>query len=176
MNVDRALWRACRTGGCIVAIVIAFAGAQPAVSGSMAGGSMSGPGGGGMHFGAAGMPFDLARTLHIFTPLPDGGEQDVVSTDGDPAQIALIRRHLSTQAARRAKGDYSGPAAMHGGSMPGLKTLAAGAARMRIRFQTLPEGGRIIYQSRDPSLIAAVHSWFRAQVHDHGADAMLSHQ
>lgn len=137
---------------------------------------MSMPGHHDAHFGTSGMPFDLARTLHIFTPLPDGGEQDVVSTDNDPTQIALIRQHLSAQTARRAQGDYSGPAAMHGHAMPGLATLAAGAAHMQIRFQSLPAGGRILYQTRDPALVKAVHDWFHAQVHDHGADAMLSHQ
>ncbi|MBB2188554.1 hypothetical protein HLH34_01070 [Gluconacetobacter azotocaptans] len=128
------------------------------------------------HFGASGMSFDLSRTLHIFTPLQDGGEQDVVSTDYDAAQIALIRQHLSVQAGLRAKGDYSGPAAMHGPTMPGLQALAAGAARMHVLFVALPAGGRILYQSRDPALVRAVHEWLYAQACDHGADAMLSHQ
>ncbi|GBQ87265.1 hypothetical protein AA13595_2118 [Gluconacetobacter johannae DSM 13595] len=128
------------------------------------------------HFGASGMPFDLSRTLHIFTPLPGGGEQDVVSTDNDAAQIALIRQHLSVQAGLRAKGDYSGPAAMHGLTMPGLQALAAGAGRMHIQFVPLPAGGRILYESKDRALVRAVHEWLHAQACDHGADAMLSHQ
>jgi hypothetical protein len=37
------------------------------------------------------MPFDINRTMHHFQKLPSGGVQQVVSTYGDPDQIALIR-------------------------------------------------------------------------------------
>ena len=42
------------------------------------------------------MPFDLEKTVHIFTPLDDGGEQRVVVKDpADQSQIRLIREHLA---------------------------------------------------------------------------------
>jgi hypothetical protein len=128
------------------------------------------------HFGAHDMPFDLQRTLHIFTPTAYGGMQDVVSTDEDAHQIALIRQHLSTQAALRAQGDYSVPAHMHGPSMPGLASLSGEAGHIQVRYEALPAGGRISYVSHDPVLIRAIHDWFKAQMHDHGQDAMMSHQ
>lgn len=41
------------------------------------------------HLGQAVMPFDIGRTAHVFTPRPNGGTQDVISKDGDPAQVRL---------------------------------------------------------------------------------------
>ena len=127
----------------------------------------------GAHVGADVMPFDLARSLHIFAPTRDGGLQDVVSRDHDQRQIALIRSHLEKEAAAFARGDYADPAKIHGADMPGLAALAAGADRMRVRFETLPEGGRIRFESDDPALVQALHLWFARQAHDHGADAVL---
>lgn len=43
--------------------------------------------------GAEVMPFDLERTTHIFKKLDNGGLQQVISDDGDTAQIELIRAH-----------------------------------------------------------------------------------
>lgn len=128
------------------------------------------------HMGQSSMPFDLVHSVHIFTPTAQGGEQDVVSTNGDPHQIALIREHLKTEAARRAKGDYSTPARIHGASMPGLKDMAANAASIRIEYVELPAGGRITYTTTRPALITAIHKWLNTQAHDHAEDAMLSHQ
>ena len=128
------------------------------------------------HMGASMMPFDLGRSLHIFTPLPDGGVQDVVSLDHDARQIALIGAYLQGQAALRDHGDYSAPAAMHGPAMPGLGALEGAAGRLRVSFLRLPDGGRIRYATHDAALVRAVHAWFKAQVEDHGMDAMLSHQ
>ncbi|MCE2574328.1 hypothetical protein [Komagataeibacter sp. FNDCR2] len=128
------------------------------------------------HMGASSMPFDLTRSLHIFTPMPNGGEQDVVSTDGDVTQIALIRTHLKTEAERRAHGDYGTPAHIHGPSMPGMAEMASGAANLHVEYAQLPAGGRIIYTTTRPALVRAVHAWLDAQAHDHAGDAMLSHQ
>jgi hypothetical protein len=128
------------------------------------------------HMGASSMPFDLVHSVHIFTPTAQGGEQDVVSTNGDTHQIALIREHLKIEAARRAKGDYGTPARIHGASMPGLKAMAANAASIRIEYVELPAGGRIVYTTTHPALITAIHTWLNAQAHDHAEDAMLSHQ
>src|SRR4051812_41635573 len=45
------------------------------------------------HLGQSVMPFDLARSTHVFTSTAQGGTQDVLSKDGDPRQVALIRQH-----------------------------------------------------------------------------------
>lgn len=126
------------------------------------------------HLGAGMMPFDLARSKHVFTPSEEGGTQDVLSDDGDSHQIAMIRMHLMHEARAFADGDYSDPAAIHGASMPGLAELQAGAARMRVTFEALSQGGRIRFTSTDPDLVSALHKWFEAQARDHGPDAVLN--
>jgi hypothetical protein len=130
----------------------------------------------GDHLGASVMPFDLARTNHIFTPTADGGTQEVVSKDGDPQQIALIRDHLRKEAAAFARGDYADPTSIHGANMPGLNELKVGADRVRVAFEELPQGARLRFSTRDPALVAALHQWFEAQVREHGADAVMQRQ
>jgi hypothetical protein len=130
----------------------------------------------GEHLGASVMPFDLARSIHIFTPTADGGTQEVVSKDGDPQQIALIRDHLRKEAAAVARGDYADPTSIHGADMPGLRELKAGADRMRVVFEELPQGARLRFLTRDAALVIALHQWFEAQVRDHGADAVIQRQ
>jgi len=121
------------------------------------------------------MPFDLSRSTHVFTPAKYGGTQDVVSKDGDPAQVALIREHLGREARAFADGNYADPAAIHVNEMPGLQELQAGAARIHVTAADLPKGGRIRFETRDSRLVAALHRWFAAQVHDHGPDAVMAH-
>ena len=97
--------------------------------------------------------------------------QSVLSRDSDPAQVALIRAHLRKEAEAFARGDYADPAAIHGADMPGSKELQAGAARVRIAYEPVPDGARLRFSSRAPALVAALHRWFAAQLSDHGADA-----
>lgn len=122
--------------------------------------------------GARVMPFDLEQTMHVFERREDGGVQRVVVKDpGNREQIALIQAHLEEEAARFARGDFGDPARIHGTHMPGLAELSAGAKRVSVVYSALPEGGEIRYRSEDPELVAAIHRWFRAQLHDHGRHA-----
>jgi hypothetical protein len=125
-----------------------------------------------VHLGAGVMPFDIARSVHVFKATNDGGSMEVVSRDGDAAQISLIRRHLQREAAAFAKGDYSDPAAIHGAAMPGLDELETGADRIRVQFTPTRRGANLRFSSDDPRLVAAIHAWFAAQTHDHGPDAV----
>jgi hypothetical protein len=118
------------------------------------------------------MPFDLDATMHRFRPTEDGGVQEVVAKDpSDRDQVRLVRDHLREEAERFAVGDFDDPAAIHGHDMPGLRELRAAAGRISIEYSDLPDGARIAYVTDDPSLIEALHRWFRAQVHDHGDHA-----
>lgn len=119
------------------------------------------------------MPFDMNRTMHMFTPTASGGVQSVVSSDGDPHRIALIRSHLRKEAQAFARGNFSDPASIHGMTMPGLARLNAGARHIAVRYAETANGARITYTMSDPTLIAAIHDWFAAQVSDHGAHAMM---
>jgi hypothetical protein len=122
--------------------------------------------------GRAVMPFDIDRTTHHFRKSASGGVQQVVSKDGDPWEIALIRKHLAAEAGRFQHGDFSDPSNIHGPEMPGLKALATGARRIDIRYTELPSGAQIAYETRDPTLVSAIHTWFDAQVQEHGRHAM----
>lgn len=127
--------------------------------------------------GADVMPFDLKATTHIFTKRKKGGiQQVVVKNTNDVAQIGLIREHLKKIATQFSKGDFSGPARIHDAAMPGLAELkAAQPADIRIQYRELKTGAEIIYSSKNPKLVEALHKWFDAQLADHGHDAMAGH-
>jgi len=119
------------------------------------------------------MPFDLARTRHIFQMTVDGGIQQVVTRGdvADPEQVRLIQHHLMMEAAAFQKGDFADPAHLHGATMPGLKELQSAGKRVRITYRPLPTGAEIRFESSDIRLITAIHRWFGAQLSEHGADA-----
>lgn len=118
------------------------------------------------------MPFDLGETTHIFEMTESGSIQQVIADDpSDDAQIALIQQHIQHEAMRFSSGDFSDPSSLHGGDMPGIKELAAGAAQIKVTYTALPDGAQITFTTQDLRLITAVHRWFGAQLSDHGSDA-----
>jgi hypothetical protein len=122
--------------------------------------------------GASVMPFDLERTTHVFTPTATGGVQVVVAdAPVEPEQVDLVRRHLRTEAARFAGGDFGDPAEIHGEEMPGLEVLIARARDLQVAYSDVPDGGSITYASDDAEVVDALHAWFEAQLRDHGDDA-----
>jgi hypothetical protein len=121
--------------------------------------------------GAAVMPFDLDATTHVFEKLESGGRQVVRSNDNDPEQVALVRAHLSEEAARFAAGDFHDPGMIHGDDMPGLHALVVGYERIRIEYSEVDLGAQILYTTDEAELIGAIHEWFDAQLTDHGEHA-----
>ncbi len=123
------------------------------------------------------MPFSLAATVHIFTKTKEGGAQKVVARrDTDAAQTLLVRQHLREVQAQFLKGDFSGPAHIHGQTMPGLAELeAAKPDQVKIDYKEVPGGAQLNYSTTDALLVAALHKWFDAQLADHGKDAMAGH-
>ena len=118
------------------------------------------------------MPFDVAKTVHIFKMTECGGVERVIVKDRTYAdQVPLIQQHSRKEAERFRHGDYSDPAALHGASMPGLKDLQLGARRVKVSYSDLSDGAQITFQTRDPHLLTAIHRWFGAQLSEHGADA-----
>jgi hypothetical protein len=123
------------------------------------------------------MPFDLKATTHIFTKTRTGGVQRVVAKNPDDTpQIQMIRAHLRDIADKFSRGDFSGPAQVHGAIMPGLADLrAAKPGELKTRYYDIAAGAEIEYSSESPKLVAALHEWFSAQLADHGSDAMPGH-
>ena len=118
------------------------------------------------------MPFDAAKTTHVFKMTESGGVQRVVVKDkSDADQVQLIQQHLREEAGRFQHGDYSDPATLHGADMPGLKELQTGAQRVKVSYSDLRDGAQITFETTDPHLLTAIHRWFGAQLSEHGADA-----
>lgn len=119
------------------------------------------------------MPFDLAKTVHVFRMTEDGGTQKVIvrGDSPEPEQVRLVQHHLEMEAAEFRKGNYDDPAHLHGAAMPGLPELRAGARRIHITYRPLANGAEIRFRTSDLKLITAVHRWFGAQLSEHGADA-----
>ena len=70
------------------------------------------------------MPFDLAKTTHVFEMTETGGIQKVTIRDAkDVDQLAPIRQHLMHESMRFSEGDFSDPTSLHGKDMPGIKEL-----------------------------------------------------
>lgn len=127
--------------------------------------------------GADVMPFSLKATTHIFTRSNDGGTQRVIAKDAsDSEQVRLVRAHLQDIQKEFQRGDFSGPSHIHGKDMPGLAPLkAANPSQISIDYQDVDGGGELTFHTRNAKLVKALHSWFDAQLSDHGADAMEGH-
>jgi hypothetical protein len=118
------------------------------------------------------MPFDLAKTVHIFRMTESGGVERVIVRDAAAQdQVALIQQHLQHEAKVFQRGNYSDPASLHGADMPGLRDLEAGAARIKVSYTALPNGAEITFKTADRHLLTAIHRWFGAQLSEHGSDA-----
>ncbi|MEP6606673.1 MAG: aspartate carbamoyltransferase, partial [Nitrosospira sp.] len=104
------------------------------------------------------MPFDLEKTMHVFSKTAEGGLQQVVVKDkSDTKQIRLIRAHLSEISRDFKRGDFSKPERIHGESMPGLAELkSAKPGQIKIEYAELPDGAQISYSTQSLKLINAV--------------------
>jgi len=118
------------------------------------------------------MPFDLAKTTHIFRMTDSGGvERVIVKNASDKDQVALVQKHLQHEAEAFQRGDYSDPISLHGEAMPGLKELQTEAELISVRYSALPNGAEVTFETADLHLLTAIHRWFGAQLSEHGADA-----
>lgn len=122
--------------------------------------------------GADVMSFSIADTLHTFEKTPEGGVQRVEARAGHIEEVPKIRAHLKRIAQSFQSRDFSGPAHIHGESMPGLAELrGAASSELAIAYRDIDQGGEIRYTATSPGIVAAVHRWFDAQLSDHGSDA-----
>ena len=118
------------------------------------------------------MPFDVAKTWHVFRMTESGGTQKVVIRDAAFSdQVAPIRQHLKDEAARFQKGDFTDPSHLHGAAMPGLAEMQAAAGKIRVTYRDLPDGAELVFETSDLAGLTAIHRWFGSQLSEHGADA-----
>lgn len=123
------------------------------------------------------MPFSVQATTHVFTKTAEGGTQRVVAKNAAQAQqVKLVREHLHDIQTQFLKGNFAGPAHIHGSEMTGLAELkAAKPGQISIQYRDVSAGAELTYRTTDKKLVAALHHWFDAQLSDHGADAMAGH-
>jgi hypothetical protein len=125
--------------------------------------------------GAQVMPFELDKTVHSFDKTDDGGIQRVRARGNAPDQVAMIRSHLQEIAQSFSSRDFEKPAHIHGTDMPGLAEMkAAATADLDVTYRALDDGAEIRYFGHTSEIVRAIHSWFDAQLRDHGRDATTS--
>jgi len=121
------------------------------------------------------MPFNLEKTLHVFSKTEQGGVQQLIVKElSDKAQISLIKEHLSKIYAEFKLRNFSDPEKIHGADMPGLKALQnAKADELLLQYRELENGAEITYSAKKPELITAIHQWFDAQLSDHARHSTM---
>ncbi len=118
------------------------------------------------------MPFDMNMATHYFIKGDKGGTLMIKTkkTD-DSSQTALIRNHLKKEEELFSNADFKDPQTLHGKDMPGLDVLSASKGKFDVKYYEIPQGAELIFESRDTTVISAIHKWFDAQLKDHGKDA-----
>jgi hypothetical protein len=127
--------------------------------------------------GKMAMGVDQKRSRHVFDDLADGGrielQADSVSAvsavAADSTAIGAIRAHLQTVAAAFKAGDFSTPAFVHAGTVPGTDVLAAKRSAITYQFAPLPRGGEIRITTSDPEALHAIHQFLAYQRREHHA-------
>jgi hypothetical protein len=124
------------------------------------------------HMSHSVMPFDMSKTIHVFRMTESGGVQKVLARDpSETEQILLIRQHLSHEAQKFGRGDFSDPTKLHGATMPGLAELHNNPSKVKVSYSELPAGAQLTFETKDLTILTAIHRWFGAQLSEHGADA-----
>lgn len=111
---------------------------------------------------AANQPPPPDPTLHLYRENIDGGVQVIVAHHVAESLVQRIRTELRREASRYARGAYPDPAGA--GKTPAVAQLNAGAARVRVTYADIKDGGTIAFATKDPSLVSALHAWFAATV------------
>jgi hypothetical protein len=118
------------------------------------------------------MPFDMNKVTHYFIKNDNGGVLMIrAKYPEDSTQIPLIKEHLNKEKNLFSEGDFNDPKSLHGTDMPGVKTLSESKGKFNIEYKTLSDGAKLIFDSKDSTVINAIHKWFDAQLKDHGSDA-----
>ena len=113
------------------------------------------------------MGLDHTRTTHHFKIEPDGGIIQVEANDAaDTESRQAIRTHLAEIAGAFSRGDFSAPFAIHQRVMPGVPVLIEKKEAVRYLYEETERGAQVRIAAQDPSAVAAVHEFLRAQIGD----------
>jgi hypothetical protein len=117
--------------------------------------------------GRIAMGVDQYTSTHQFDALPDGGRIELQRDVDDAEGVAVIRQHLQEIAAAFAAGDFSTPAMVHAGEVPGTRLMAERRDAIEYRYAELPRGGELRLVTSDAEVIRAIHEFMAFQRHDH---------
>jgi hypothetical protein len=115
------------------------------------------------------MGVDQTKSAHRFDSLDDGGRIELVSTTGDAADVAAIRRHFQTIEGQFRKGDFTTPFAVHAEAVPGASVMSQRRGSIRYEMSEVPGGAQLRLRSSDKEAIAAIHEFMAYQREEHHA-------
>lgn len=119
--------------------------------------------------GAAGMGVDQYTSDHVFEQLSDGGRISLWREVEDSVGVETIRAHMRDIARRFAAGDFSIPAFVHNGEVPGADAMARQRDVIRYMAEEIPRGGAVRIASSDSAAVAAIHAFLTFQRTAHHA-------
>ncbi len=121
------------------------------------------------------MRFDQDATSHHFTLTAEGGRITVTADNpSDATSVAQIRAHLAGIATAFANGDFSAPFATHGEVPPGVSTLSELKDRVRYKYESTPNGGRVVMTGANSKALAAIYDFLRYQIREHATGDPLT--
>jgi hypothetical protein len=115
-----------------------------------------------------GMGFDQLKTTHHFLLQKAGGTIEVTAKQADDAtSIAQIRQHLRHISEAFGSGDFSLPLFVHATEPPGVQTLRARREHLRLRFEEVRGGGKVVIETADAAARDALYEFLRFQIREH---------
>ena len=117
--------------------------------------------------GATGMGVDQYTSTHTFEPRADGGRITLRRDVEDSTGVEQIRSHLRAIATSFAAGDFTTPAFVHAGTVPGTDVMAKKRARIRYSVAPIARGGELIITTADPAALDAIHAFLDFQRREH---------
>ena len=119
--------------------------------------------------GGAVMGVDQYTSTHRFEDLPDGGRIELQRNRPDSAGVVAIREHLRAISEAFAKGDFTAPALVHPGKVPGARAMAEKHRAIRYQYRPLPLGGEVRISTGDAEALQAIHTFLDFQRREHRA-------
>jgi len=121
------------------------------------------------------MGFDHDKTTHHFTLTKSGGIIQVTANDSsDTASRDHIRMHLEHIFKAFATGDFVDPMEVHNEVPPGVPVMKDREDKIRYRFESIPDGAKVVITTKDPKALDAIHDYLRYQIREHHTADPLS--
>ena len=118
--------------------------------------------------GKEAMGFDQLKTTHHFFLAKNGGVIEVRANSAeDKTSIEQIQMHLLHITGAFASGDFEIPMLVHDQVPPGVPAMKRLKAKIRYRFESLENGGRISITTANGDARRAIWEFLRFQITDH---------